>query len=84
VFPVRYELNLYVLFRRNSVFKGVTLSLKVPRAVRQESVVMGPVGFGTKNHCAGEGQQQFNSQSVFKGLNNHLDDFETWFYKRLL
>jgi hypothetical protein len=23
---------------------------------------MGPVGLGTKNHCAGEGQQQFSSQ----------------------
>jgi hypothetical protein len=23
VFPVRYELNLYILFRRNSVFKGL-------------------------------------------------------------
>jgi hypothetical protein len=25
---------------------------------------MSPVGLGTKNHCAGEGQQQFSSQSV--------------------
>jgi hypothetical protein len=24
VFPVRYKLDLYVLFRRNSVFKGLT------------------------------------------------------------
>jgi hypothetical protein len=24
VFPVRYELNVYVLFGRNSVFKGLT------------------------------------------------------------
>jgi hypothetical protein len=24
---------------------------------------MSPVGLGTKNHCAGEGQQQFSSQS---------------------
>jgi hypothetical protein len=23
VFPVRYELNLYILFKRNSVFKGL-------------------------------------------------------------
>jgi hypothetical protein len=23
VFPVRYELNFYILFRRNSVFKGL-------------------------------------------------------------
>jgi hypothetical protein len=27
-----------------------------------------PVGIWTKNYCAGEGQQRFNSQSVFKGL----------------
>jgi hypothetical protein len=26
VFPVRYELNLYMLFRRNSVFKGLTIT----------------------------------------------------------
>jgi hypothetical protein len=25
VFPVRYELNLYILFKRNSVFKGLAL-----------------------------------------------------------
>jgi hypothetical protein len=25
---------------------------------------MSPVGLGTKNHCAGEGQNQFSSQSV--------------------
>jgi hypothetical protein len=25
---------------------------------------MSPVGFGTKNHCAAEGQQQFSSPSV--------------------
>jgi hypothetical protein len=24
VFPVRYELNLYILIRRNSLFKGLT------------------------------------------------------------
>jgi hypothetical protein len=27
-------------------------------------MVMSPVGLGTKNYCAGEGQQQFVSQSV--------------------
>jgi hypothetical protein len=27
-------------------------------------MVVSPVGLGTKNHCAGEGQQQFTSQSV--------------------
>jgi hypothetical protein len=25
MFPVRYELELYIIFRRNSVFKGVNL-----------------------------------------------------------
>jgi hypothetical protein len=25
MFPVRYELNFYILFRRNSVFKGLIL-----------------------------------------------------------
>jgi hypothetical protein len=29
---------------------------------------MSPVGGGTKDHCAGEGRQQFSSQSVFKGF----------------
>jgi hypothetical protein len=24
VFPVSYELNVYIVFRRNSVFKGLT------------------------------------------------------------
>jgi hypothetical protein len=27
-------------------------------------MVTGPVGLATKNHCAGEGQQQFSSQSL--------------------
>jgi hypothetical protein len=31
-------------------------------------MVMSPVGLGTKNYCAGEGQQQFTSQSVIKVL----------------
>jgi hypothetical protein len=30
-----------------------------PRAV---NIIMIPVGFGTKNHCAGENQQPFSSQ----------------------
>jgi hypothetical protein len=34
------------------------------QTVREKNVVMSPVGLGTKNHCAGEGQQQFSSQSV--------------------
>jgi hypothetical protein len=31
VFPVRYELNSYIKFRRNSVFKGLTLSFVYER-----------------------------------------------------
>jgi hypothetical protein len=27
-------------------------------------MVVSPVGLGTKNYCAGEGQQQYTSQSV--------------------
>jgi hypothetical protein len=27
VFPVRYELNIYILFRRNSALKGLTQSV---------------------------------------------------------
>jgi hypothetical protein len=30
---------------------------------------MSPVGLGTENHCAGEGQQQFSSQAVSQSLN---------------
>jgi hypothetical protein len=29
VFPVRYELNSYILLRRNSVFKGLNSALDV-------------------------------------------------------
>jgi hypothetical protein len=27
VFPVRYELTFYILFRRNSVFKGLKVNI---------------------------------------------------------
>jgi hypothetical protein len=30
-----------------------------PRIVKQKNMVVGPVGLGTKNCCAGEGQQHF-------------------------
>jgi hypothetical protein len=39
--------------------------VKAPRAVRKY-MAMSPEGLGTKNHCAGEDQQQFSSQSVMK------------------
>jgi hypothetical protein len=29
VFPVRYELNFYILFRINAVFKGITCYLAI-------------------------------------------------------
>jgi hypothetical protein len=38
----------------NMAHEGV---LKAPRAVRQWNMVMSPAGLGTKNDCAGEGQQ---------------------------
>jgi glutaminase len=63
---VRYELN-YVLFRGNSA-----TILKAPRAVKEQNMVVCRVGLGTKNHSAGESQQQFSSQSVFKGLKKQL------------
>jgi hypothetical protein len=31
----------------------------IPRVVRQKNMVMSPIGPGTKNDCAGDGQQQF-------------------------
>jgi hypothetical protein len=46
--------------------------MKAPRAVTQQNMVMGPMGLGTKNRCAGEDQQQFSSQSVFNGLTKLL------------
>jgi hypothetical protein len=33
---------------------------------------MSPVGLGTKNHCAGEGKQQFSSQSAFCDFSQYL------------
>jgi hypothetical protein len=39
------------------------------QSLMRVNMVMSPVGLGTKNHSAGEDQQQFSSQSVFKGLN---------------
>jgi hypothetical protein len=31
-------------------------------------MVMNPAEFGNKNHCAGEGQQQFSSKSVSQSV----------------
>jgi hypothetical protein len=33
VFPVRYDLNSYILFRRNSVFKGLNMIDPIPISV---------------------------------------------------
>jgi hypothetical protein len=43
VFPVRYELNSYILFRRNFVFKGLKGDIgKVCKEVkRKKTIVMG-------------------------------------------
>jgi hypothetical protein len=37
--------------------------MKAFRAVREQNMVMSPMGLGTKTHCAGEDQQPFSSQS---------------------
>jgi hypothetical protein len=55
---------LYTLLHRES--------LKAPRAVRQLNMVMSPVGLGTNIHCAGEGQQQFNGQSVSQSVSQSV------------
>jgi hypothetical protein len=34
-----------------------------PRIVRKSNMVMSPAGVGTKDYCAGEGQQQFTGQT---------------------
>jgi hypothetical protein len=65
---------IYVYSVADSVVKW---RLKAPRAVRQQNIVMNPVGLGTKNHCAGEGQQQFSSQSVSSQMNPG-PDLQLW------
>jgi hypothetical protein len=68
MFPVRYELNLYILFRRNLlVFKSrveavsntSTVALRfVGGDEKERSLESDAVGLGPENDCAGEGQQQ--------------------------
>jgi hypothetical protein len=43
------------------------VSSEAPRTVREQYMVMGIVGLGTKNHCAGEDHQQFNRQPRLTG-----------------
>jgi hypothetical protein len=53
--------------RRTEMQRVVGECLKASRAAREQNMVMSPVGIGTKNHCAGEDQQQFSSQSESSG-----------------
>jgi hypothetical protein len=39
-------------------------NLRLPEPSDSKNMVMSPVGLGTKNHSAGEGQQKFSSYSV--------------------
>jgi hypothetical protein len=36
VFPVRYQLNFYIVFSRNAVFKGLKVSKTVCRTLMQD------------------------------------------------
>jgi hypothetical protein len=38
--------------------------LKTLRAVRERIMVVSPMGLGTKNHCAGEGEESVGLQGV--------------------
>jgi hypothetical protein len=77
MFSVRYELNLYILFRVNSVFGICTAEastfLKASRFVREQNVVVSPEGLRTKNHCAGEvrkaSQDLLYPDLTIRGLN---------------
>jgi hypothetical protein len=67
MFPVRYGLDLYIplllVYRINPVFKTLHDSQS------RQTVKYGHESRGTQNQeCAGEGQQQFSSQSVLTGL----------------
>jgi hypothetical protein len=39
VFPVRYELNVYILSRRNSVFKGSNVSFQISYIFHSDSLI---------------------------------------------
>jgi hypothetical protein len=53
--------------------KGVIL--KTSRDIRQYNMVVSPVGFGTKYHCTGEGQQQFSTQTPTNNCVQTSDQF---------
>jgi hypothetical protein len=65
VFPVRYELNSYILFRRNSAFKGLILN------ILHDNKKKGHVGFVVDEVALG---QVFSSTSL-SSANSHSTDF---------
>jgi hypothetical protein len=65
VFPVRYELKCYIVFRSNSIFKlAIGSIMKALRDFWKENEVTGPAGLGTM--LAKAGSNLLASQSVFK------------------
>jgi hypothetical protein len=52
------------------------LLAKVSRNLTDRPTVIYPVGLGTKNHSAGEAQQQFSSQSVRQSLTHSVSIIE--------
>jgi hypothetical protein len=51
--------------RKRELRAGEASSNLIDRLIRELNMVMGSVGLWTKNHRAGEAQQQFSSQSVW-------------------
>jgi hypothetical protein len=58
-FPWDSEARITVLARASSNLAVSMSSCTTPRVVRQKNTAKSPVEAGTKNNCAGEGQQQF-------------------------
>jgi hypothetical protein len=56
VFPLRYELNSYVIHLRSTVYKP---ALKTSTVQREKNKVIRHPGHGTNKDNAGEGQKQF-------------------------
>jgi hypothetical protein len=46
VFPVRYELNFYIVFRRNSVFKGLKIPNGSPQSLQRNFTRVPSLGHG--------------------------------------
>jgi hypothetical protein len=51
------------IYKHNQTNLGAG-DLETPRTVREESMVVSPVGLGKKCHCAGDDQQKFRSQAI--------------------